>query len=580
MRPVRRPWGLTALAAILLLVASPAGAKSSARTWYVQAGAADDGRGTRARPIDLLARVETVSRPGDRIVVLPAPRAAGALDGGIRLKARQQLVGAGASVVRNRDADLAPRLTNTDVSRLDGDAVRLASGTTVRNLVIAGSHRGGIYGLDITRATITGNDVSGHNTSCTPGFHIPPFAVPTTAPGVGIPISNGLHNGWAGIMIDALRRRGMFTIAANHVHDADCGDGIDVRVAGVASVRARIEGNDVRELRQGQDFESILAIGLQTREHGRLVARLDDNRQSGLGNDGDPGIGPEGADSEGVFVNVSGPSSMRAKITRNTYTHTAGRGGFSANGLEFVSMGDGGRALVEVRDSTFSGTPGDVIEQLALGTNARLLMRLDNVTATGSTGFAGSGFGDTVIIPGNNADCVIGASGGAGNTVDLIVRRSTLTNCANNGLTFGSAVANGSGPTKLLRLDVSDSRITGNRGANLRIGNETELERLAVKVQRTNLSDAHGSTSSPANLTVEDLGSTGAAAIDLGGGPLGSSGGNCLAGGNLAALLVGYGVHARRAWWGSPAGPGPGRVVSAGGDLDDGEAQDGAPAGC
>jgi len=567
-----------------LLVLPTAGGAAArpapARSWYVQAGAADSGTGTKARPFAALERVEAASRPGDRIVVLPASSAAGALGGGIRLKARQRLIGAGPSVVRGGVRDSAPRLTNTDAARLDGDVVRLASGTTVANLVITGALRGAIYGRDITRATIVGNDIADHNTSCTRGFHIPPFAVPTTAPGVGIPISNGLINGWAAIMVDAYHRAGRVTITRNRVHDAQCGDGIDVRVAGDARVRARIDGNDVRELREGADHDSVLAIGLQTRERGRLVARLDGNRQSGLGNDEDSGYGPGGADSEGVFVNVVDASSLRAVISRNTYTHTPGRGGFSANGLEFVSMGSGGRALVHVRDSTFTGTPGDVIEQLALGTKARLRMRLDRVVASGSTGFGGSGYGDTLVIPGNNADCVIGASGGAGNTVDLVIRDSTLTDCANNGLTFGSAVANGSGPTTELRLDVADSRITGNRGGNLRIANVAEIDRLVAKVQRTNLSDSHGTASTPANLTVEDVGSTGSAVIDLGGGPLGSAGGNCLAGGNLAAALVGYDVAAQRNWWGTPGGPGAGRTATAGGALDAGAPLAVAPSGC
>jgi hypothetical protein len=238
----------------------------------------------------------------------------------------------------------------------------------------------------------------------------------------------------------------------------------------------------VSELRQGPEFESILAFGLQTRGNGRLIAALDRNRQSGLGNDEDVAAGPEGADSEGVFINPTGPSKMMVTVTRNTYEQTPGRGGFSANGLEFVSMGDGARALVTVRESTFSGTPGDVLEQLALGTNAHLRLRLDRVEATRSTGHADSGSGDTVLIPGNNGDCLLSASGGAGNTVDLHVRRTTLSGCANNGLTFGSAVANGSGPTRALTADIADSEITGNRGGNLRIGNLSELDLLRIKV--------------------------------------------------------------------------------------------------
>ncbi len=467
------------------------------------------------------------------------------IDGGIRLKARQQLIGAGGT------------LTNTRPDRLDGDVVRLADRVVVRGLRIAGAVRGGIYGRDVTRVTLTGNDVSGHNRACVRGFHIPPFNVPTLVPGVGIPISEGLHNGWAGIMVDVTQGTAKLGIRRNRVHDADCGDGIDVRASGSASVRATIDDNDVRELRQGEDFESVLAIGLQTRDRARLVARVEDNRQSALGS--------SGADSEGVFINPSGPSSMRVLVARNTYTHTRGHGGFSANGLEFVSMGDGSRALVEVRDSSFSGTPGDVIEQLALGTNARLRMRLDGVRAERSTGLGESGYGDTVVIPGNNADCVIAASGGAGNTVDLVVRRSVLRECANNGLTFGSSVANGRGSSATLTLDVSDSQITGNHGANVRIGNISGLDTLRASIRRSNLSDSRGVGSSPANLVVEDLGSTRDAAISVRD--------SCLAGGLLAALVVGYDVDARGNWWGS-------REPLALGSLDSGGRLSVAPAAC
>ena len=143
--------------------------------------------------------------------------------------------------------------------------------------------------------------------------------------------------------------------------------------------------------------------------------------------------------------------------------------------------------------------------------------QLERVVAKDSTGFARSGSGDTVVIPGNNGDCLLAASGGAGNTVELRVR---------------------------------------------------------------NLSDSRGTTSTPANLTVEDLGDTERAAIDLGGGRLGSIGRNCLGGGNLAAAIMGYDVHARGNWWGRPGGAGPGRAVVAGGSLDEGNALAAPPAGC
>jgi hypothetical protein len=513
-----------------------------------------DARTVRVHAGDDLAAAVRAAPRGARIVV-----ASGTYAGAVELKPRQRLIGRGR-----------PRLANPK-----GDAVRLARGTTVRGLTITAAGRGGIYGKEVGRVRITGNDVSHHNASCAPGFLIPPFKVPTTAPGAGVPISDGLQNGWAGIMVDAASGTTRATVRRNRVHDADCGDGIDVRASGTARVHATIAGNTVAELRQGDALESVLAIGLQTREHARMTAAVTGNRESGLGNDGDF-AGPEGADSEGVFLNPVDGSTLRATVAGNRYAHTPGRGGFSANGLEFVSMGRGARAAVTVRDSTFTGTPGDVLEQLALGTDARLSLVLEGVVARNSTGFAGTGEGNTVLIPGNNGDCLVAASGGAGNVVHTTIRRSTLTGCANNGVTFGSSVANGDGPTAELVLDLADSRITGNRGNNLRVGNVTDLDRLRVRVAGTDLADAHGTASlTPANASFEDIGSTADAIIDLGGGRLGSPGGNCLDGGSLSAALVRYDVSARHDWWGGPV-----RAAAAGGSLDADDPLASAPKGC
>ena len=576
---IRSPTILIASGVLALTPVQSVHANSSSDTVYVSAAAETPGDGSRDAPFRSLESVERVSQRGDRIVVIPSRRKLPALDGGIRLKRGQTLIGGGRSVTSEKPPRRSARIANTDPARHRGDAVRLANRTTVRNIEIVGASRGAIYGRNVSGVTVRGNDVSGHNASCTPGFHIPPFNVPSTVPGVGIPISDGLHNGWAGIMIDAKRSTGRALIVGNRVHDAECGDGIDVRLAGTARYYAEIRRNLVRDLRQGEGFESLLAIGLQTADQSTLRARLDRNRQTNLGNEEDAGAGPEGADSEGIFANPTGPSRMTVHIDRNAYTNPNGLGGFSANGLEFVSMGDGSRGRVVVRDSTFSGTPGDVLEQLGLGTNARLAMKLVDVVATRSIGHAGTGFGNTFLIPGNNSDCLLSASGGAGNVVNLTLRDVELTDCANNGLTFGSAVANGEGPTTSLALDIADSRITGNGGANLRVGNLTELESLSVKVGRTNLSDSQGTGSGAANAAFEEQGSTAQSVIDLGGGALGAAGGNCLAGGALAAEVIGYDVSATGNWWGSPGGPSPGRTVVAGGTLDHDPALESPPNG-
>jgi hypothetical protein len=536
-------------------------AKKKPRTWHVSAAARAGGSGSRRRPLASLARVEAVSRAGDTILVLPGGPA---LDGGIALKPRQRLIGAGPRLVSKNPPARSARITNTTGRRYSGDAVRLADRVTVRNLDIEGAHRGAIYGLDVSGVKVEGNEVSAHNRSCAEGFLIPPFIAPTNVPGAGLPIAEGLDNGWAGIMIDARRRTGSVEIRRNLVRDSHCGDGIDLRLSGTAGYRAEITSNMVRHLQQGEELHSLLAIGLQTRDRSRLVARLDRNQQSDLGNPDDPNVLFAGADTEGIFVNPVGPSSIDVAVRRNTYTNARGLGGFSSNGMEMVSMGDGSRARMTIRDSSFSGSPGDILEEGGLGTNAQLDLTLENVVATRSVGF-----GNTGLLPFNNSDCLLAGSLGAGNVIRLTVRRSKLTSCANNGLSLGSNVVNGSGPTSSVQAEVSDSEISGNRGANLAIRNFTRLHGLAVKVERTNLSDSRGLGSGLANLSAEDLGATGSSVIDLGGGALGSRGDNCFAGGRLAADVVRYRVSAAGNWWGRPGGPGLGRTLVAGG-LDTG----------
>ena len=269
-------------------------AKPSARTWYVRAGLFEDGRGSRRAPFARLATAERRSRPGDRIVVLATPRSVAPLDGGIRLKRRQRLIGAGPRLGSPARRDRAPRLTNTNPARFDGDAVRLARGVTVRNLEIAGAARGGIYGVNVHRAT----DQRQRRLRPQHVVHagLPHPAVqrcPRLLPAWASRSREGLHNGWAGIMVDATRGRARVRIRGNRVHDADCGDGIDVRASGRRSVRTTLAGNDVHDLRQGDGFESVLAIGLQARDRATPRRRgCTDNRQAGLGNDEDVGAGP------------------------------------------------------------------------------------------------------------------------------------------------------------------------------------------------------------------------------------------------------------------------------------------------
>ena len=89
-----------------------------------------------------------------------------------------------------------------------------------------------------------------------------------------------------------------------------------------------------------------------------------------------------------------------------------------------------------------------------------------------------------------------------------------------------------------------------------------------------------GTGSGQANVAFEELGSTDNSEIDLGGGALGSPGGNCLDGGSLAAFVNGYDVSATGNWWGQAGGPRPGSTVVGTGTLATEPSLAAPPPGC
>jgi hypothetical protein len=118
--------------------------------WFVQAGAAAGGAGTRARPFGALADVERCAPEGARILVLPAPEDMPPLDGGIRLKPRQKLLGAHAES-GSREAVPLPRLTNTGGS---GDAITLGHENEVAHLHIENPAGAAIFGDNVRGALL------------------------------------------------------------------------------------------------------------------------------------------------------------------------------------------------------------------------------------------------------------------------------------------------------------------------------------------------------------------------------------------------------------------------------------------
>jgi hypothetical protein len=535
--------------------------KPKTKTWYVSATARSSGSGSRRMPFRTLAAVQRASRSGDKIVVLTAPVAVALLDGGIQLKPRQRLVGAGPAVAgRTAQLKKLPAVENTNSTNLGGDAIRLSDMATVRNVVVKTARRGGIYGRDVKGVYVHGNDVTATNTSCTTGFVVQPFNLPTMAPGVGVPFSSGLTNGWAGIMIDQTRAKASVRIARNSVHDADCADGIDVRASGTANVKVRVDHNKLTRLKQDITKESILAIGMQTTGTARLTAEVNRNRETYIGTASEEDFGE--ADSEGLFANSAGRSKLVERVDRNTFAH--GLGHISANCFETVASNGGPTLDATLTNSTCDYVVGDILEAANLSKDATLTFKIDHVRAAHSTFAGAQAFHQ--VEPGDDGDCLLEVASGAGSTTNVQITNSLFTDCVADGLGVVSNVVDGSGAAKHIGFSVRNSRISANKLANIRIANVTPVARLAARVEQTDLSRSAGTP-----IFVENADTSGAthAAIDLGGGALNSPGHNCIFGGNQGDVVATrYDLDARHDWWGAPGGPAPGSVTAVGSTVN------------
>lgn len=524
------------------------------RTLYVTAAAATGGDGTRASPFATLQALEAASQPGDTLVVLASALDVPPLAGGIALKPRQCLLGDGPSVVSHGDKSSVtgaaapqalPRLANDSALNQNGDAVQLAAGSEVVNLVITSASRGGIYGVDVPGAFVHGNDVSGTNTSCTIGFTVEPFVAPTRGPFVGIPLV--LPAGWAGILIDANTGTGALRVTDNYVHDTACGNGIDLRIRQTADYTAEISRNFVTQLKKGpggetQELHLVHAITTQVTNTARLTAYSADNVQTFIG-------GP-GADCEGLFMNLAGTGYGNWLIERNTFEH--GIGGFSCNGMEIVISNGAAHGEMVIRNSSFIDNPGDMIQQDNLGMGSTIILELDHVVVRDTTERPGPAADQP--LPFNLGDCILAGSTGTDNTTVLRVRNSDFSNC-NNGLTLLSGVSatNGLGPDGLIDIEILNSRFHGNAFNNFEFGAITPLRELRLKVENTDLGMA-GDTA--LSLQLLDPGSVEKSTIDFGGGALGSRGGNCIFGGkNFDALTEKLAATLHSNWWGQPGGP-------------------------
>jgi len=553
-------------------------------TWYVQSGAAASVDGGYLSPFNNLAQVQAASNPGDTIIIVSVPTSVPPLDGGIALQAGQTLAGGNTAGVPGvapcsnvlqasptppllatlpsfpvittlpttvpTSSGLAslPVITNTSATGNTGtgDAVELAANTTVMNLVIGGAspsqeiYRGGIYGLNVSgNVTITCNDVSWYNTSGTVGFIVQPFYLEQYTPGAANH-SNGINAGWAGIMIDSGTVRTNATISNNYVHNGVCGDGIDLRdvVPGTSAafIQASLTGNYVAFLKQCSKVSTLEGIATQTEigTTGTVLAALINNVENSNGS--------AGANADSLFVNPAGNGPLTEKIANNLFLN--GIGGSSTNGLEYIIAAGTNTSLVSVVNSVFQVDPGDMLELFNrgngganAGTYASLI--LQNVVVQSTTisnglpayAYPPGGVGSTKLAssPDNTGECLGVASVGGGDVTVLEVINSSLTGCGNDGIEVTNNYATGDGPPtddpQTVVVDIINSRISGSHYYNLWINSISPLTNLNVKVQNSDLSRSTAGVGAEFDSWFGYAISN--SMIDLGGGPLNSTGNNC-----------------------------------------------------
>jgi hypothetical protein len=536
------------------------GAVVDARVLFVSAGAAPGGDGSQRAPFNSLAAVETASAPGDEIAVLPSSRSVPPLDGGIALKPHQKLFGHGPAV-NGASLGQAPRITNSNALRNSGDAVVLADYVEVANLVIMNSYRGGIYGLNVNEVNIHDNDLSGTNTSCSPGLYVYfPGQIPRLA------------NGWAAIMVDENRGPAVLSIENNDIHDGTCNDGIDIRAIDSAQVAARVSFNKLVRLAQGPKLRSVLAIGMQTRD--QAVLTVDSNYNS------ETYIGSRNADCEGLFTNQTG-GSLTWNIDHNTFAH--GIGGLSCNGAEFYT-GDGTATTnLYIGHSTFEDDPGDMIEEdNGGGAGSAMNLTLEDVTVRHAT-FATHLPPEPKFTTGRYLDnlgrCMDQNSWGHQNVNNLRIINSRFYDCAGDGI--GSVVTGaritlrdpldtvktldfGDGVGDSISIDIENSTVDGTQQYALHFTNHTAMNDLEIRVKSSQLSNVKG----PAIVAIDQDAATQHADIDLGGGGADGLSANCIIGAShLAAEVSGYDVFAGSNWWGQVAGPSQTQISVSNGNL-------------
>ncbi len=491
---------------LVLAAASAAHAGVSGRTWWVKAGGAPGGDGSRKHPFASLAAVQAASQAGDRIIVLPG---GSRLDGGIALKPGQQLVGAGPPAT-NAGGSTGPAITNSTAALHDGDAVVLADNTVVRNLRIVDAYAAAVVGRNVSSALLDGDVITGFNRS----------------EGVGAVGFLGLEWGNAGIDVRATgNTRSQVIIRNTTVADAD-GNGTIFRTTDTARLDVRLTSDRFHDLRvaaslpTAQNFGFVEAIFFDSYGNSRFALHANglfvDNIGTGTTSNADA-----------LFSTQDGSSHQLVDLRHYTFRDTSGVGGPRSSAGEYVTgipTASGSHFTLRITDSDIRSAQAEGTQIDDFGANEQVTLDIRH-TLIERTGLSKTP--DLAEHPFGTADCVeiTPREPATGSTYRLTLVDDHLLDCTGNGIQIWNGPATLTSGTfaslASLSLDVRHDVIAGNGRDGVFLNDIGSIEEFLLRAERTSVT---GNANNGFELRDTPLGTTKSSIIDLGRGLLGSPG--------------------------------------------------------
>ncbi|HXT23179.1 MAG TPA: hypothetical protein VN923_20690, partial [Thermoanaerobaculia bacterium] len=347
-----------------------------ARVWYVDNAAASDGDGSMVAPFDRLARAERAADAGDTIYVFRGDGTSRGLDGGIRLRSGQRLVGSGAPFTPEGEGPLpageppllsaaaGPVVTLADHVRLEGLAVSAhgavaVSGDDVADVRLAALHVDGALRLRDPSGPVRVESTDLRATG-TPALTIESARGTARVELDGVTLAGG-EAGGEGLSVRVTGDAAITVAAASTVLEGVTGNGFALAADGHARLRFELSGSGlVGELPGG----TAAALAAVARGDGRLEIALRGNDLP--------------ARESALVLAANGRGRLQAELLANVV------GGAGASRGIVLLLGDAGEAALTLAGNRIAGQRAEAVYAVAAARTSLGIAARDNDLASGS----------------------------------------------------------------------------------------------------------------------------------------------------------------------------------------------------